>query len=200
MNLSRHLHHQIGNDDLKEMVMMRQQGFKLKEIGDQFGLTKAQVHRILSPLGLGKVPEQVRFWRNVQPQSNGCWEWVGCTHNGYGRFKQGDTLWMAHRYAYEWLVHPLDYHDELHHLCYRKSCVNPEHMRVMTRSEHAKAEASCPPGSKCKLVCINGHDITPSSGNRITHSNGAQSGCRICQRRRNRKHMRRERTSVREAH
>jgi HNH endonuclease len=63
----------------------------------------------------------------------GCWVWVGGTnHSGYG------MIWdlRAHRVAYEHWVDDIPSGKVLHHTCGVKRCVNPRHLKVVTRADH----------------------------------------------------------------
>lgn len=79
-----------------------------------------------------------RFWEMVNKTSN-CWLWTGSTKSqgGYGRFVIDDNRRiLAHRYAYELLVGPITDGMQLDHICRIRHCVNPEHLRVVTRKEN----------------------------------------------------------------
>lgn len=45
---------------------------------------------------------------------------------------------MAHRVAYENVNGPIGKGLEIHHTCGEKSCVNPDHLVTMTRSQHMR--------------------------------------------------------------
>jgi len=81
---------------------------------------------------------QSRFWAKVQ-KTDGCWLWTGCrSRQGYGRFKIDGVMKYAHRIAYEWLRGPFPEGRELDHLCLNPSCVNPEHLEVVSKSENRR--------------------------------------------------------------
>lgn len=84
-----------------------------------------------------------RFWAKVRKDTNGCWTWIGARAHAYGQFSMRNgserIQVLAHRYAWflvngEWP--PLD---DLHHeRCEPKNslCVNPDHLRPVTKAEH----------------------------------------------------------------
>lgn len=85
------------------------------------------------PLGkpATKTPQE-RFWEKVD-KTGECWLWQGyISHNGYGRFAPSDTIYQAHRLAYEWCVGPIPEGIQIDHICHVRNCVNPEHLRLAT--------------------------------------------------------------------
>lgn len=102
-----------------------------------------------------RTPALERFWRHVEKQESGCWQWVGsCTPRGYGRFyvdyRDGKTkLVYPHRFAYETWIAKIPDDWTIDHLCENKGCVNPEHLEPVTRIENS-------------LRWIRAHGITPT--------------------------------------
>ena len=80
-----------------------------------------------------------RFFLYVSPEPNsGCWLWMAaCSRMGYGTFQaiQGKSQ-AAHRIAYTWMKGIIPKGMDLHHKCRVTSCVNPDHLEVLTRREH----------------------------------------------------------------
>jgi hypothetical protein len=69
-----------------------------------------------------------------------CWIWTGHTDDkGYGQFSwHGKPQW-AHRLAYATFVAPVPAGVEIDHKkpCHNPSCVNPDHLRLLTHSENS---------------------------------------------------------------
>lgn len=120
-----------------------------------------------SPIPEIEPGAELRFWARVDSRShpNGCWPWTGYTEpNGYGRVWAGSKPVLAHRLAYvlatgrqipEGLV--------IDHVCYggQLGCCRPDHMRVVTQSENARAARSgASHDNRLKQSCPVGHPYT----------------------------------------
>ena len=105
--------------------------------------------------------------QHVSVDENGCWVWrrhVG--RDGYGRF--GHVL--THRFYYELFTgEPIPQGLQIDHLCRNRSCVNPEHLEPVTKSENLRRgwAARRPEGadepypqSGPLTHCIRGHEFT----------------------------------------
>lgn len=80
---------------------------------------------------------RVYFLKEDRGYSTFCWIWqLGTGKGGYGQFRSGDVKHMAHRYVYEAVKGELPDDKVLHHKCFVRCCVNPQHLEPMTRSEH----------------------------------------------------------------
>ena len=86
-----------------------------------------------------------RFWSKVEIQASGCWHWTAAKmSDGYGAWSFVDIdrgkqrSLRAHRFAY-WAIYGDLSKPELHHTCNEKICVNPDHLKPMTRKEHMNA-------------------------------------------------------------
>ena len=82
---------------------------------------------------------EIRFWAKVN-KTDSCWLWTAHTNTkGYGMFhidsKQSETV--SHRFSYELLKGKIPDGMVLDHLCRVRSCVNPDHLEIVTWKENA---------------------------------------------------------------
>ena len=72
----------------------------------------------------------------VECPTSGCWLWTRASlKTGYGTFSIKGKTFLAHRKAYEFYIGPIPEGMDIDHKCGLKSCVNPEHLRLATRSQ-----------------------------------------------------------------
>lgn len=76
-----------------------------------------------------------RFWRNVDAPEcfSECWAWTGAKNRkGYGEFWISGRTRRAHRLAWAMINGPIPSGLVINHLCNTPSCVNVDHMEVVT--------------------------------------------------------------------
>lgn len=85
------------------------------------------------------IPMLDRFWMKVQ-KGPGCWLWTGGARGGYGTFTEGDKgkTHLVHRFSYELLVGPIPDCLVIDHMCRVTLCVNPAHLRPVTRKQNGE--------------------------------------------------------------
>lgn len=97
---------------------------------------------------LGVDPESVkdRFMKRVDCHApGGCWVWTGAMlvpfkqypNTRYGNFSAGGRSLRAHRVAFEIFRAPIPDGMTVDHLCFNPTCVNPEHLRLLTAKDNA---------------------------------------------------------------
>ena len=80
------------------------------------------------------APVELRFWSKVE-KTDSCWTWRAATNpKGYGVFvwEKGGGARVAHRLSYEQLRGPIPTGMVLDHLCWNRTCVNPDHLRPVS--------------------------------------------------------------------
>ncbi len=118
-----------------------------------------------------------RFWNKVE-RSSSCWLWLAClSRDGYGRFRLGDRMVQAHRLAYELSVGPVPNGLQIDHLCRVRACVNPGHLRPLTKTENDRIGMGPPAINARKTRCAHGHELTDTNTYR---QGGSRRQCRLC--------------------
>lgn len=137
-------------------------------------------------MGVARDPEK-RFWAKVE-KTDTCWLFTGALDkDGYGKFHTVVPLSprMAHRYAYELLVGPIEEAMQIDHLCRVKACVNPAHLEPVTQQENMHR---APHKNRGKPFCKNGHPF--DEANTRVGPDGRRT-CRECSNRYSREYKRR---------
>ncbi len=74
---------------------------------------------------------------DINGDLDACHCWTGAkTKKGYGQFRHGGNACQAHRISYAIFIGPLEDGEEVDHECQNTSCVNPRHLRIMTKPEN----------------------------------------------------------------
>lgn len=81
-----------------------------------------------------------RFWSNVE-KSRGCWTWKLSLSNGYGKFKMGAKTQYAHRVSFSIENGPIPEGMQIDHICHKRSCVKPAHLRLVTIGQNQENRA-----------------------------------------------------------
>lgn len=109
------------------------------------------------PSGVYKREEtSVRFWRKVAKSSpDDCWEWLAKKlTSGYGLFSYGGRFITAHRAALLITGKIPKPGEEADHICKNRSCVNPAHLRFVSKAENLR-HRNC-----TRKKCRRGHLFT----------------------------------------
>jgi hypothetical protein len=97
--------------------------------------TREAAEAVLTERLADREPQFLRLFERVGPAE--CWPWQGTIELGYGRFgRGGGTTRWAHRIVFERMAGPIPEGHELHHECGNRRCVNPTHLRPVTRAQH----------------------------------------------------------------
>lgn len=86
-----------------------------------------------------------RFWAKVE-KTDTCWNWTDAkSPDGYGRiFVQRSKPQLAHRFSYELVNGPVPTGMQVDHTCHNRACVNPAHLRVVTRKQNMENRNGAP--------------------------------------------------------
>lgn len=101
--------------------------------------------------------DEERFWSKVE-KSDGCWQWVGCTQpNGYGQFRRNGRARSAHRTAFELANGFIDPSQDVDHICFNRGCVNPAHLRQVTRKQNLEHRRGAQTNSRSGIRGVSWH-------------------------------------------
>jgi len=100
-------------------------------------------------------PLKDRFESKIEKTSS-CWLWIGsrATARYYGRFWQGPSHVLAHRFSYQLYKGEIPLGLKVLHKCDVTHCVNPDHLFLGTQKENIqdmdrKGRRKQPRGEKC---------------------------------------------------
>ena len=112
-------------------------------------------HRHGDPLGGGEryADPAEAFEARTEPLCwTGCLIWTGVVDShGYGQLRVDGRLVQAHRYAWEREHGPIPSGMVLDHMCWERSCVNVDHLRVCSQAENARNRKGAQSGRKHDL-------------------------------------------------
>lgn len=123
-----------------------------------------------------------RFRAKVSIGPDGCLIWTAGTVGGYGSFWSGTRTIGAHRWYFMHVNGPIPDDLVLDHLCRVRACVNPDHLRVVTRRENTLAPRSQAGGAinALKAHCIRGHRLGPPNVIETPYRLHGYRRCRAC--------------------
>lgn len=113
--------------------------------------------------------EADRFWAKVALalDGSGCLNWLGSRkRSGHGLFRIGGRNVYAHRWAWEEWNDPIPEGLVIDHLCRNPSCVNPDHLEVVTQRENVLRGMAPAAHNARKRTCDRGHEFVKRDGRR----------------------------------
>ena len=133
---------------------------------------------------------KVQFLDQVYFDPNtGCWLWIGTIQqrkdggHSYPYFHDAETGEYAHRYSYAKTYGPIPKGRDLQHQhCETARCVNPAHLKMLTRKER---QLLTPNTFRHRYAvrthCKNGHALTPDNVKYVPSAPTSRR-CRTCER------------------
>jgi hypothetical protein len=89
------------------------------------------------------MPDIKRFNAKTKRLDNGCVIWMASKEKrGYGRFFMQGHVYFAHRVSYVIAHGKIDPDLVVDHLCFNKSCVNPDHLQLVTAQQNSENRQS----------------------------------------------------------
>lgn len=124
-----------------------------------------------------------RFHAKYEIDENGCWIWQSKTRpDGYGviwaGIEEGREV-RAHRLSYEIHHGPIPEGLTVDHVCRVRACVNPEHLRLLTREDNVMVGIGPAAENARKTICKRGHLLTDDN---VYVTRSGYRNCRECHR------------------
>lgn len=114
---------------------------------------------------------------------SGCWIWMASHYrDGYGCINFNGKNCAAHRATWTIINGPIPEDRQLDHLCRVRSCVNPNHLELVTQKENILRGTSRSAINAVKTQCPNGHSFTPDNTYSQHIGRRIQRSCKICRR------------------
>lgn len=126
-----------------------------------------------------------------RPGLGNCHLWTGGrSKQGYGVFHPSKGVYeLAHRWAYVQARGAIPADLVVDHLCRVRTCVNADHMELVTNEENLRRGAGYGLRNGMRTTCIHGHEYTPEN-TYISPCGGIR--CRACGRLRDRDRIRKK--------
>lgn len=106
-----------------------------------------------------------------------CWFWNGSLNGGYGRSNINGKQQYAHRLSYEAFVGPIPEGMYLDHLCRNRSCINPEHLEIVTHAENIRrGEQGSKEAMSKRWTTMKENGYTPKPVSEETRTKMSESG------------------------
>lgn len=83
------------------------------------------------------VTDVDRFWSKVE-KTDYCWLWTTSKVDGYGVFFLNGKLLGAHVVSHVWHIGFVPKGLVVDHMCHVRHCVNPGHLRLITRKQNGE--------------------------------------------------------------
>lgn len=163
-----------------DAVQLYEAGMSIAEVCETTSFSRHRVRKILLASGVMRnrsnrrsMSDVDRFFEKTNKRSDAeCWPWMAnMDAHGYGKFWLSGRKITAQRAAFIMFCGPIPDSYQVDHLCFNPSCVNPAHLRAVTKSENLSTRRLS------KTHCKNGH---PLDADNIIFEGGGTRRCKIC--------------------
>ncbi len=102
-----------------------------------------------------------RLESRIKISKNGCWNYTRYKSvKGYGKLSAWGKMHLAHRVSYIVFRGEIPKGLFLDHLCRNPSCINPNHLEIVTNQENLLRGMGIAAINSRKTHCINGHKLS----------------------------------------
>lgn len=163
-----------------DAVQLYNAGMSIADVCEATHLSRHSVRVILLAAGVMRnrsnrrnMSELDRFFEKTDKRSDAeCWTWTASKDaHGYGKFWLSGKKITAQRASFIMFCGPIPENHQVDHLCFNPSCVNPAHLRSVTKSENLSTRRLS------KKHCKNGHSLDASN---VIYERGGIRRCKIC--------------------
>lgn len=132
------------------------------------------------------------FWSKVD-KTDTCWNWKGTKNpDGYGLFRVDKIKVGSHRFSYELHKGKISKGFVIDHLCRNRSCVNPDHLEVVSNKENILRGISQSATNAKKTHCKHGHILSGDNLIIYFYKGKKHRYCKICSREKVRRYQMRK--------
>jgi hypothetical protein len=109
---------------------------------------------------LSYAPILVTRFNDKVEKTSSCWVWKNAKDkDGYGIFWDQTKIIKAHRFSYQLFKDKIPQGLQINHLCKNTSCVNPNHLEVVSCRENLMKGDTIAKQNAEKTHCKRGHEF-----------------------------------------
>lgn len=123
-----------------------------------------------------------RLKARIDKTPQGCWNYTRAKSiKGYGKLSAWGKMYLAHRLSFIVFKGKIPKGKFLDHLCRNPSCINPDHLEVVSNRENILRGIGISAVNSRKTHCVNGHRLSGRNLYvKIINGRKRQRVCKIC--------------------